>query len=118
MFGGAVGARRQDIVGVLQEAIAGIRVAEFLRSGHRVTTDELTGEADLIDRFVDGCLYASDICEEAVRADDVFQDLQAADIYADRSTEKDQVAGSETLIQCVCRLIDRPILHGGNQAFP
>ena len=63
----------------------------FFRTGHRMTADKTSVKTHFLCGAVDVCLHTSDICQNAVRRDNIFQNAQGRNVGIDRCAEKNAV---------------------------
>ena len=76
----------------------GIHKSALLRTSHRMSANEIRFHSQTNYLFVDGSLHASDICENTVFIQEIFQLGKIGSIVSDRCTEENVVTSPEIVI--------------------
>ena len=87
--------RCQQVVGVFQQGGIGIAVAGPFTAGHGMSADEMAGQAQSADCFMDAALYAAYICQDHFFLYKRRQGGHVLTIEGDRRAEKDQITGGQ-----------------------
>ena len=76
----------------------GIHKSALLRTGHRVSANEICFHIQTNYLFVDGSLHASDICENTVFIQEIFQLGKIGCVVSDRCAEENVVTSPEIVV--------------------
>ena len=111
-------ARSNNIVSILDQTVTGSFESGLLRTGHWMTSDKTGFHSKTFYFFMDNALDTSDICEDRVRTDIVFEIFKIFYIKFYRSTQENIIAAPETLIMFFAYSIDHIAADCCSKCFP